>query len=338
MGEDSVCLLGGTFDRLHAGHHHLITTCLDITQTLQVWLTSDEMAQAKDAHTLEWAVRQRELTDWLELGNFTNRVSIHLLKDSIGPAATSEEATAIGCTPETEPACRAINESREGNGLPPLKIIVADHVRDGDGEPISSSRIRAGEITRAGDQWLGEREMYIDQRMPEVLDDELKTPFGTLHEGPEERPEVAINKAMKSLPKNVKKIIAVGDVTVQTMLDIGIIPDIAFIDGMTKRTAWKGAEKLDRTRFPHLSTCLNPPGLLTADLKLATKVALTNSRPTLVVVTGEEDLAPIVVHLLAPLGCAVLYGQPGKGVVVRMTSEETKRNCRRMLDVFTREV
>jgi len=49
-------------------------------------------------------------------------------------------------------------------------------------------------------------------------------------------------------------------------------------------------------------------------------------------------LAPLIVHLLAPLGCAVVYGQPGKGVVLRITTEETKENCRRLLDVFTREV
>jgi len=67
-------------------------------------------------------------------------------------------------------------------------------------------------------------------------------------------------------------------------------------------------------------------------------VALLNSRPTLIVVNGEEDLAPIIVHLLAPIGCAVIYGQPGKGVVVRITSQETKENCRRILDVFTKEL
>jgi hypothetical protein len=116
------------------------------------------------------------------------------------------------------------------------------------------------------------------------------------------------------------------------------IPDLAFVDGMTKREDWPSAADLDRTVFTSLSICTSPPGVITADLKLTTKLALSNSEPTLVVVNGEEDLAPLIVHLLAPLGCAVVYGQPGKGVVLRITTEETKENCRRLLDVFTREV
>ncbi len=338
MGSDSLCLLGGTFDRLHSGHHHLIMTCLENSDRLQIWLTSDEMAQSKDRYILDWQTRKQELIDWLVEIEQQDSVSIHLLEDNVGPAPTCLEATAIGCTPETHPTCESINSSRIEAGLKPLKIVEAEHKLSSDGKIISSSRIREGEITRTGNPWLGEGEMYIDQKMPAVLDDELKQPFGTLFEGPEERPEFAMKKALDSIPKNTPKIIAVGDVTVQTMLEMGEVPDIAFIDGMTKREAWEGADNLDRSKFHHLSTCINPPGLLTTDLKLATKVALTNSNSTLIVVSGEEDLAPIVVHLFAPLGCAVLYGQPGKGVVVRITSEVTKDNCRRLLDVFTREV
>ncbi len=338
MGGYSLCLLGGTFDRLHVGHHHLIRSLLDHSEQLQVWMSSDEMTSSKDDQILAWERRREELGAWVEMMGFSERVTIHSLEDGVGPAPTDEEATAIGCTLETEAACHRINEMRSDNNLAPLTVITIDHFLDREGKVISSSRIRAGEIDRSGEAWLGESEMYLDQRMPEVLDEELKQPFGTLHEGSEERAEVAMRKALDSLPENVPKVIAVGDVVVHTMQGMGVIPDIAFVDGMTKRTAWNRAEELDRSAFPHLSTCINPPGLITADLKLATRVALSNSRPTLVAVTGEEDLAPIVVHLLAPLGSAVLYGQPGRGVVVRITSEETKRNCRRLLDVFTREV
>jgi uncharacterized protein (UPF0218 family) len=260
------------------------------------------------------------------------------LEDEVGPAPTTLEADSIGCTPETRSACESINSSRKIESLAPLSIIMAEQVLGVAGEIISSSRIRDGEIDRQGQPWLGEAEMYLDQRMPVILDDELKQPFGTLHEGPESNPEIAMKKALASISIHTPKLIAVGDVTVQTLVDMGKIPDISFIDGMTKREVWAEAENLDRELFAHLSTCTNPPGLITADLKLATKVALLNSRPTLIVVKGEEDLAPIIIHLLAPIGCAVLYGQPGKGVVVRITSIETKENCRRLLDVFTKEL
>jgi uncharacterized protein (UPF0218 family)/phosphopantetheine adenylyltransferase len=296
------------------------------------------VANSKDPLILDFQTRQQEVISWAEENDCSDSLSIHILEDAVGPAPTSTDADSIGCTPETRSACEAINSSRKISGLEPLAIIESDHVLGSAGVVISSSRIRAGEINRQGQPWLGEAEIYLDQRMPSILDDELKQPFGTLHEGPESKPEIAMKKALASISKHAPKLIAVGDVTVQTLIDMGEVPDIAFIDGMTKREIWPQAENLDRTIFHHLSTCINPPGLITADMKLATKVALSNSQPTLVVVNGEEDLAPIVVHLLAPLGCAVLYGQPGKGVVVRITSQATKENCRRLLDVFTREL
>jgi hypothetical protein len=56
--------------------------------------------------------------------------------------------------------------------------------------------------------------------------------------------------------------------------------------------------------------------------------------PVLLDVDGEEDLAPIIIHLLAPLGTVVLYGQPSAGVVLRVTDESTKERCRALLDTF----
>jgi len=338
MRRHSLCLLGGTFDRLHTGHHHLISTCLEQSDEVQIWLTSDTMAQSKTPIVLDWQTRRDEILSWSESQGYGEKLTLHLLEDEVGPAPTTLEADSIGCTPETRSACESINSSRKIESLAPLSIIMAEQVLGAAGEIISSSRIRDGEIDRQGQPWLGEAEMYLDQRMPVILDDELKQPFGTLHEGPESNPEIAMKKALASISIHTPKLIAVGDVTVQTLVDMGKIPDISFIDGMTKREVWAEAENLDRELFPHLSTCTNPPGLITADLKLATKVALLNSRPTLIVVKGEEDLAPIIIHLLAPIGCAVLYGQPGKGVVVRITSQETKENCRRLLDVFTKEL
>jgi hypothetical protein len=54
----------------------------------------------------------------------------------------------------------------------------------------------------------------------------------------------------------------------------------------------------------------------------------------LIEVVGEEDLAPLILHPLAPLGSVVLYGQPGRGVVVRWCSEESKQRCRKLLCGF----
>ncbi len=338
MDRVSLCLIGGTFDRFHVGHEHLLNTCLEKSDTVQVWLISDEIAKKKNPLILSWDERKNDILVWVEKFGFSENLTIHLLNDSIGPAATTQEADAIGCTTETRAACEDINSRRQHRGLPQLSIIEANHVSSPDGNIISSSRIRAGEIGRDGTCWLGDAEMYIDQQMPEILDSELKKPYGTLFEGPESNTSIAMKKAISTIQENCPKLIAVGDVCVQTLVEMNIIPDVAFVDGMTKRKPWGPAADLDRTVFTSLTTCTSPPGVITADLKLATKVALSNNEPTLVVVNGEEDLAPLIIHLIAPLGCALVYGQPSKGVVLRITTEETKNNCRRLLDVFTRVV
>ena len=73
--------------------------------------------------------------------------------------------------------------------------------------------------------------------MPAVLDDEFKTPMGELFEGPEDAPEVALSAMLEALPDNHGAIVAVGDVTVKGLMDMGVLPDIAFVDGQTKRQA-----------------------------------------------------------------------------------------------------
>jgi len=54
----------------------------------------------------------------------------------------------------------------------------------------------------------------------------------------------------------------------------------------------------------------------------------------LLIVDGEEDLAPLVLHPLCPIGSVILYGQPGKGVVIRWCDEESKERCRNLLAQF----
>ena len=144
-------LVGGTFDRLHAGHRALIKRGLSECTSLEIWLTSDSIAQAKDPRCESWSVRGQNILDFLE---GSARVSLHVLEDSDGPAPWHQSATAILCTRETRAACGRINSERNQNGLPNLAIIVVPHLNAHDGNPISSSRIRSGEISIDGESWL----------------------------------------------------------------------------------------------------------------------------------------------------------------------------------------
>jgi uncharacterized protein (UPF0218 family) len=162
------------------------------------------------------------------------------------------------------------------------------------------------------------------------LDSELKEPAGELFLGPEQSPEVAMSAAMENIAPG--GIIAVGDVSVETLLEMGVTPDIGLVDGMTKRSEL--IEKVDLSSFDILLKADNPAGAITPSLIDSIDAALHNDQTTCIEVDGEEDLAPIIVHLLAPLGTNVIYGQPGKGVVLRITSLAAKEQCRGLLSRF----
>jgi uncharacterized protein (UPF0218 family) len=113
---------------------------------------------------------------------------------------------------------------------------------------------------------------------------------------------------------------------------MGVTPDIGLVDGMTKRSEL--SEKVDLSPFEIILSADNPAGAITPSLIDSIDVALHNDQTTCIEVDGEEDLAPIIVHLLAPLGANVIYGQPGKGVVLRITSLDSKEQCRGLLSRF----
>jgi len=145
-------LLGGTFDRFHAGHEYLIRTALSNCKKLEIWLTNDQKAQSKDLRVKKWDVRSGELLDFVSENK--HRVSINILEDDFGPAQEHKHASVIFCTEETLEKCESINSSRLNNRLKPLEIISVDHVGAWDGNPISSSRIRSGVIDRRGQPWI----------------------------------------------------------------------------------------------------------------------------------------------------------------------------------------
>lgn len=159
-------------------------------------------------------------------------------------------------------------------------------------------------------------------RLPESHRDLFKKPFGTLYQG--------IAELLPQLKG--RAVYSVGDVVTQTLLDAGIIPDIAIIDGHTMRTPCTRSPLLQGRRL----TAKNPPGTITDDLMAAIAEAVRDP-PTVIFVDGEEDLAVIPLVLIAPPGAAILYGQPGEGVVLRIVDEAAKHEAESALTIFVRE-
>ena len=332
-----VGLIGGTFDRFHDGHARLIGISLDSCASLEVWLTSDSSARSKDSRVLSWEERCQGIRDRMAPES-PERISFGVLEDPYGPAPTHLEAGAIICTPETRPRCDAINSMRLQNQLQPLEVIEVQHLRAWDGGPLSSSRIRNGEIDRAGMPWIPNplREGRINLT-PEV-EAELKDPFGQLVPGPEADPSIAMSEVLSQIESEWGPVIAVGDVTVLALQDLGRPADIALVDGLTRREPWEGAEGIDPSAYDGVLQCESPAGSLTPSLLEACEHAVSSwmedGTTHLIEVVGEEDLAPLILHPLAPLGSVVLYGQPGRGVVLRWCSEESKQRCRKLLSGF----
>ncbi len=318
-------VIGGTFDRLHAGHKLLIEKASEGTGHLEIWVAEDEMILDKGPDVLSFVDRFGEIEGFVKTLN-TN-CSLHRLADEFGGAEGRDDIDRIVCTAETRFTCDRINQHRVQHNLPALDIVVVPHFIDESGEVLSSSRIRSGKVDRDGGLWLPS----IESRLlgDDVMED-LKRPFGTLFKGPSDDPSVAFIAATQGVVSDV--LVCVGDIVTQTAVLSGILPRIGVIDGHTQRTQ-EGAliDELVAV-FDSVIHCRNPASTVTSELIEACREALNQTGSVLLIVDGEEDLTPIPLILLAPLGLVLIYGQPDQGIVQRRVDESSKSNARRIWD------
>ncbi|HSA38962.1 MAG TPA: DUF359 domain-containing protein [Methanoregula sp.] len=128
-----------------------------------------------------------------------------------------------------------------------------------------------------------------------------------------------------------KDVYTVGDVVTHNLLERGLIPAVAVVDGYTMRSPCKKMPRVHGECIP----VKNPAGSLTDELISAAERAVRNP-PSTIVVEGEEDLAVIPLVLTAHDGAIVLYGQPHKGVVLRTVDNEARKTAQRFLAHFIR--
>ena len=345
-------LLGGTFDHFHRGHAKLILSGLKECNNLEIWITSDEIISHKTGVVQSFEERNSFLDEWVnkdgnmqDLGvseyeyhikDINSRIVIRKLEDEVGPAEWRTDCDAIICTEETLPACEDINSTRIRSNLTPLNIITVEHFLTEDGNILSSSLIRKGTYTRQGKKWIDASQLSETLYMPKSIESKLKKPFGTLYEGPENDTSIAINKLYEELNGNLLgKIVAVGDVCVSALQKLGITPDIAVVDGMTKRQKLPEAQKPNQEGYDEYINCKNPAGQITSEFSKSLINASKSELKVLINVEGEEDLAPIILHLALPLDALLIYGQPNKGIVACYSDEDVKNRCVFRLNEFT---
>lgn len=287
--------VGGTFDVIHAGHEALLTQAFDVGEHVLIGVTTNAYVKAHKRNVSHaFAQRKRALIAWLSMNAlYQGRYAIVPLSDPFGPAAKDPQIEAIVVSEETRPRAEDVNEVRKKAGLPALDILVIPMVAAEDRKPISSTRIREGKINVLG-----------KLMMPDALRDALARPLGIIRTGSQIPVSFRANRS--------DRMIAVGDLTTETLLSEGITPALMIIDHMVGRRPYTAhSPRIEGHEFRRIAVA-SGPGYISKEAMDAISESLEHlgEVPTLIEVDGEEDLLALYVIRAAPVGSVVYYGQP----------------------------
>lgn len=151
MAEFPLVATGGTFDEIHAGHVALLSRAFQAGRKVIIGVSSDEFAKKRGKrlnHNFEQRVENLKKMIKKEFGDASYEIA--KLDGDFGPAVTTGDVGALVASSETQAKGRLLNEMRARKGLKPVEVIAVELVRAEDGSPISSTRIRAGEIDGRG--------------------------------------------------------------------------------------------------------------------------------------------------------------------------------------------
>jgi hypothetical protein len=145
------------------------------------------------------------------------------------------------------------------------------------------------------------------------------------------------DSGLKEHLEGVKVLVAVGDMVTATLLDAGYDVSLAVFDFKTKRTQERDFHRRLGNIPGKRLHAKNPPATVTLELWKALQTAFllvgTGQRVG-IEVEGEEDLAAIPAIIMAPKGARVLYGMPGKGMVVVKVDEDSQKNAGALLGLM----
>jgi pantetheine-phosphate adenylyltransferase len=148
-----VVAVGGTFDRLHDGHRTLLLEAFRLRERVVVGLTSDRFVKvAGKAGVTSYDERHRHLMQFLTSNGLAKRGTIVKIEEPFGPTTEDQAISCIVVTKETYGTAIEANRLRASKGMAPMKIRVIDMVLAKDKFPISSTRIRDGELDEHGNK------------------------------------------------------------------------------------------------------------------------------------------------------------------------------------------
>lgn len=145
--------LGGTFDELHKGHRALLTKAFEEGDFVIIGMSSNQFAKkmGKPHPTSSFAQRSKELENFLDSKGLRKRAKIVEINDVLGGVAQPDSPVeALIVSTETQREAAEINSKRKELGLRQVEIIAINMVRTENHVPISTTRIKRGEIDREG--------------------------------------------------------------------------------------------------------------------------------------------------------------------------------------------
>ncbi len=144
--------VGGTFDELHRGHRVLLSKAFEIGERVAIGLCSDAFVSkmGKPHVTAPYAERLKELKAFLKELGVLERAEFVPLDDPFGTTLSGSCIEALVVSEETKPVALKINAKRREAGLSQLEVVIVVMVPSENCAPISTTRIRKGEMDREG--------------------------------------------------------------------------------------------------------------------------------------------------------------------------------------------
>lgn len=317
--------LGGTFDRLHSGHKKLLNTALEVAEKISVGITVDSFTKHKKyAEIIEkYEQRKKNLERCYKAQLATGRITIFPLNDAYGPTLSDSTIDCLVVTEHTLPGAELINRQRAAINLKKLPVIMADLIKDDEGEYISSTRIRMGLIGRDGKVYsnLFKKTIVLSPNQRQ----KLKVPYGKI---------VRINNLQETLSSmEPTQIAVVGDTTLSTFIKQEIAFNVGVYDEVAQRkptnVVLDSLNGKKNTKYTHKCIANKAGEISHSAVEVLKK---TIKKPLqLIKVSGEEDLLVIPLALLMPLQSVIFYGQPGAGMVMIEVTEKSKENIAQVI-------
>ena len=113
----------------------------DVNQLVIAYVDDKPNKGPKAPHLLDRLLRTRR---------WSSRARVTALREPYGPAAKRKKLQALIVSKGTVASGRRLNRLRRRNGLQPLDLFVVNLLKATDGKPISTTRIRNGEIDLQG--------------------------------------------------------------------------------------------------------------------------------------------------------------------------------------------